>query len=53
MSLAYNEKLNWSDSVWFFDVDDTLIEKASFDASTAIADTFREKLGGDRQKSSE
>lgn len=49
MSLAYNNKINWSDSVWFFDVDDTLIdtEKASFEASAVIADTFRKKFGED------
>jgi len=46
-------KINWSDAVFFFDVDDTLIETAknSIIASQGIFNTLKKELGKEKAKS--
>ena len=48
-------KIPWDKSVWFFDIDDTLIDTAgtTFIASDAIRDTLQAKVGQDKAKQPE
>ncbi len=45
-------RIPWSESIWFFDIDDTLIDTAgtTLAASDAIRDTLKAKIGQDKAK---
>ncbi len=46
------QKIPWDKSIWFFDIDDTLIDTAgtTLGASDAIRDTLGKKIGQDKAK---
>ena len=46
------KKISWKDSIWFFDIDDTLIDTAGLSAlaTEGIFNTLKNKLGADQSQ---